>query len=87
MEFSVKIPKEKPRQKAMLEKAKREGKKEGITVTGDLDEGTFTGGGMLGKIEGTYKVSGTNLKVEVTKKPFMLGERMLQKVISEFFEE
>jgi hypothetical protein len=56
-------------------------------VSGDLKEGSFSGSVMLGKVEGTYKISGMDLKVEVTKKPFLIGEGMLQKVISEFFEE
>lgn len=87
MEFEIKVPTSKAKLKNLFSKATREGKKEGVTIEGDLKKGSFEGSTIIGGVEGTYKVSNGRLKIEVTKKPFLLSEALVKKVITEFFEE
>lgn len=53
-------------------------KQEGGSFEGDENEGIFSLPSPAGKIEGSYKISDAELKIDITKKPVFLPCSMLE---------
>lgn len=54
--------------KAILNRIKEAGRKQGVTVAG-----TTNGGKFSGLISGNYSVTGNTVTVSITKKPFIIS--------------
>jgi hypothetical protein len=65
---------------AVLGRAKERARGAGIVLHGDTSEGTFRG-----TAEGTYRVEGDVLKVEVRSKPAMVPWRMVENALRRMF--
>ena len=61
-----------------INKVKTKIEQEGGTFNGDENEGTFSLPTPLGVIEGSYKVTTDELKIDITKKPAFLPCSMLE---------
>ena len=61
-----------------LEKAKGKIAKMNGTLTGNETAGGFDVNSSLGKVAGTYTVSGQSFTVTITEKPIMLGCGMIE---------
>ena len=87
MQGVFEIPADPKRKEALFARARKEAAKEGINLSGTIDKGTFSGVSIIGTIEGTYKTKGTKLTVDVTKKPFLVPNIVLRKILAGVFEE
>lgn len=65
---------------AVLARARDEARKSGIVMEGDASEGRFRG-----TAEGTYRVDGANLQVEVTNKPGFVPWKMVESALRKVF--
>jgi hypothetical protein len=55
------------------------------TFDGDPNQGSFTGSTFVGKVAGTYLVQGSDIRVQITEKPFMLSCSQIESALREFF--
>jgi len=62
----------------IINKVKSKIENEGGSFTGDENEGNFNLPTPVGAIEGNYKVSDNELKIDITKKPMMLPCSMIE---------
>jgi hypothetical protein len=69
----------------VLKDARKRAAAKGGSVTGDDAAGAFSGATPLGAIEGTYRVSGRTVELEITQKPMILGLALIEQKLREFF--
>lgn len=56
----------------------------GGKFSGNADKGSFSGKTALGNITGNYKINGTEINIEITKKPMMLSKITIKSKIAEY---
>jgi hypothetical protein len=69
----------------VLQDARRRAAAKGGAITGDDAAGAFSGATPIGSIEGTYRVSGRTVELEITQKPMILGMALIEQKLREFF--
>ncbi len=67
---------------ALFEDAKKKAASMGVTLNGDVTAGDFSGLGAAGN----YSVSGQILTIEITRKPAMFPQAMVDTMIRKLFE-
>lgn len=67
---------------ALLDRAKGAADEAGATLTGDVNNGDFSGKG----VEGHYEVSGNTIHVTITKKPLVVPDSKIESELRKFFE-
>ena len=70
----------------LLKKARKFGKEKGVEVEGDNTSGPVKKGGIL-SVEGSYRIKGDNITIEVTKKPFIASWDMVKEEITKWLKE
>jgi hypothetical protein len=65
----------------LLKHAKDAAVEAGAILTGDTNEGKFSGKG----VEGHYKVDGNTMHVTITKKPIVVTDSFVESQIRKFF--
>lgn len=71
---------------AAMEKIRGAVKGLGGSFDGDATSGTFSGQTPVGLIYGEYRISGSEVKITITKKPAFLPGGMIESKIREFFK-
>ena len=64
---------------SLLKRAENEIVRMGGAFNGDAAQGSFRAKSPLGSIEGTYQVVGDQIALNITKKPFLLSCRKMEK--------
>ncbi|HDR04685.1 MAG TPA: hypothetical protein ENN84_05500 [Candidatus Marinimicrobia bacterium] len=67
---------------ALFEDAKRKAASMGVALNGDITAGDFSGLGATGN----YSVDGQILTIEITRKPAMFPQAMLDAMVRKLFE-
>ena len=66
----------------LLDQAKSEIEKTGGSFNGDASNGIFEVKTVLGRIGGTYKLSGQQIDIVVNKKPLLVSCRKIEKELN-----
>jgi len=61
--------------------------REGGSFSGDSQKGSISLGTLLGTVKGNYVVNGNECVLEITDKPFMATEGMIESKIREALEK
>lgn len=69
---------------SLLARARQEAAKWGSTFEGDADEGRYTFRTPMGAIEGTYTVTRGTIRFVLEKKPRLLPQAVIERVLDEF---
>lgn len=69
---------------SLLARARQEAAKWGSTFEGDADEGRYTFRTPMGAIEGTYTVTRGTIRFVLDKKPRLLPQTVIERVLDEF---
>lgn len=64
----------------LLERVRRKASKGGVNFWGDSVRGGFSG-----KVSGSYSISGNQLTITITKKPFIVSWGFVKSEIRKFF--
>ena len=56
-------------------------KEHGGSVKGDKDGGAIEVSSPLGAVEGTYRVEGRNIRIELTRKPFLVPASKIEELL------
>jgi hypothetical protein len=67
---------------AIFESAKKKAASMGVQLNGDITAGDFSGLGAAGN----YSVSGQILTIEITRKPAMFPQAMIDAMVKKLFE-
>lgn len=67
---------------SLLERARKAAADNGAQVSGDANQGTFSGRG----VEGSYTVSGNTVNVTVDKKPMIIPWSLVESQLKQFFQ-
>ncbi len=67
-----------------IKRVKKELKNVGGMFTGNSNSGSISISTSVGKIRGYYKISGNDIEIEITEKPFLASCGMIESKIKEF---
>jgi hypothetical protein len=67
---------------SLLNRAKQEIEREGGSFQGNGDGGNFRARTPIGSIEGSYQIEGQQIFLVITRKPFLLSCKKIQKELS-----
>ncbi len=66
----------------LIKRAKIEITRAGGSLMGNALEGDFQASTPIGSIKGSYQIEGKNISIAVTKKPFLLSCKRIQKELT-----
>lgn len=73
---------------AVLENARFRTIESAGSFEGDMRSGTFSGNASaLGTVKGEYKVSGNEVTIKITSKPFIVPCKVLESKIRDYFRQ
>jgi hypothetical protein len=73
---------------ALLEKARSQTIEPGVSFEGDMRSGTFFGkSSIMGAVEGKYEISGYEVTIKITSKPFFVSCKVLESKIRDYFRQ
>jgi hypothetical protein len=67
----------------LMQRARQEIERTGGSFSGDGTTGNFQARTPIGSIHGSYNISGQEIFLAITKKPFLLSCKRIQKELSE----
>jgi hypothetical protein len=68
---------------SLMKRAKQEIERTGGALIGDAVQGDFQAKTPLGSVQGAYQIVGQEISLAITKKPFLLSCKRIQKELSE----
>jgi hypothetical protein len=73
---------------ALLEKARSQTIESGMSFEGDLRSGTFSGkSSIMGAVEGKYEITGNDVTIKITSKPFIVSCKVLESKVRDYFTQ
>ena len=69
---------------AKLRQLKALAAEKGFEFVGDTWRGTFAGDTILGRVAGTYSISGQTIAVEITERPMFLSVARIRRELASF---
>jgi len=67
---------------SLLARARKAATDNGAQVTGDANQGTFSGRG----VEGSYTINGNTVTVTIDKKPLIIPWSLVESQLKQFFQ-
>jgi hypothetical protein len=68
---------------SLMKRAQQEIESSGGAFSGDASQGNFQAKTPLGSIQGNYQIQDQTISLNITKKPFLLSCKRIQKELSE----
>ncbi len=72
---------------ARLRQVKALAARRGFTFVGNTQKGEFSGDTLLGKVSGTYSISGETITVTITQRPSFLSVGRIKNEFEKFLRE